>query len=84
MFDHAKQSVTYALKIASKKKKKKERKLKKIAVATADLIANKIADKITKVLKTSPQNSSETVTNEEEILKERHISPEQDSKLLMI
>ena len=66
------------------KKKKKERKLKKIAVATADLIANKIADKITKVSKASPQNNSETVTNEEEILKERHISPEQDSKLLMI
>ena len=84
MLDHAKQSVTYALKIASKKKKKKERKLKKIAVATADLIANKIADKITKVSKASPQNNSETVTNEEEILKERHISPEQDSKLLMI
>ena len=66
------------------KKKKKERKLKKIAVATADLIANKIADKITKVSKASPQNNSETVTNEEEILKERHISPEHDSKLLMI
>ena len=66
------------------KKKKKERKLKKIAVATADLTANKIADKITKVSKTPPQNNSETVTNEEEILKEKHISPEQDSKLLMI
>ena len=72
------------LKLLQKKKKKKERKLKKIAVATADLIANKIADKITKVSKASPQNNSETVTNEEEILKERHISPEQDSKLLMI
>ena len=72
------------LKLLQKKKKKKERKLKKIAVATADLIANKIADKITKVSKASPQNNSETVTNEEEILKEKHISPEQDSKLLMI
>ena len=48
------------------------------------MTANKIADKITKVSKTPPQNNSETVTNEEEILKEKHISPEQDSKLLMI
>ena len=31
------------------------------------MIINKIADKITKVLKTSSQNNSETVTNEHEI-----------------
>ena len=36
------------------------------AVATGDLIGNKSADKITKVSKFSPQNNTETVTNEEE------------------
>ena len=38
----------------------------KTAEATDNLIGNKIADRITKVLKTSPKNNSET--NEEEIL----------------
>ena len=33
-----------------------------------DLIGNKIADKVTRVSKTSPKNNSET--NEEEILRE--------------
>ena len=49
--------------------------------ATGDLIGNKIADKIAKVSRTLPQNSSETVTNEGEniehdrkISKERYIS----------
>ena len=36
------------------------------------LIGNKIADKITRVSKTSPKNNSET--NVEEILRERYIS----------
>ena len=43
----------------------------KTAEATDNLIGNKIADRITKVLKTSPKNNSET--NEEEILWERFI-----------
>ena len=37
--------------------------------ATDDLIGNNIADRITKVLKTSQQNNSETVTNEQKNLK---------------
>ena len=45
------------------------------AEATGDLIGNKIAGRIKKISKTSPQNNSET--NEKEILIERHISPEQ-------
>ena len=46
----------------------------KTAETTGDLIGNKIADRITKISKTSPKNNSET--NEEEILRERYISPE--------
>ena len=42
--------------------------------ATGDLIGNKITDGITKVLKTSPKNNSET--NEEEILRKRFIASE--------
>ena len=75
-FDHAKQSVTDVFKTASK------RAIQKTAEATGDLIGNRIANKITiKLLKTSPQNNSET--NEEEMLTEKYISPE-DKKLLMI
>ena len=37
----------------------------KIAEANGDLIGNKIADKITRISKPSPQNNSKT--NEEEI-----------------
>ena len=60
-----------------------QKKSKKTADATGDLIGNKIVDKVTKVSRTSPQNSSETVTNETEnirldrdIPKERYMSPE--------
>ena len=45
-----------------------------------DLIGNKIADKITRVLKNSPQNNSET--NEEEILREKFIFPELRDKII--
>ena len=38
------------------------------------LIGNKIADKITRVSKTSPKNNSET--NVEEILREKYMSPD--------
>ena len=38
--------------------------MKKSAEASGDLIGNKIADKITNISRASPQNSSETVTNE--------------------
>ena len=60
--------------------------------ATGDLIGNKIADvvaklyngKNAKVSKNSPQNNSETVTNEhdKEIPKERYISPEERLKII--
>ena len=70
--DHAKQSATDPLKTASKTA------IQKTAEGTGYLISNKIADKITKASKTSQQNNSETVTNEDdkEIPKERYISPE--------
>ena len=61
LLDNAKQSATDAFKTA------------KTAEATGDLIGNKIANKITKVSKTSAHINSETVTNEhdKEIPKER-------------
>ena len=74
LFDHDKQSATDALKVASK------RSIQKTAEASGDLIGNKVADRIIKVSKTSPQNNSET--NEAEILKERSISPEQRQKII--
>ena len=58
------------------------------------MIGNKIADavaksydrRITKILKNSQQNNLEKITNEynKEIPKERHISPEERQKILMI
>ena len=71
VFDHAKQSETHALKTSSK------RVIQKTAKATDDLIGNKTSNRITKVSKCSPQNNSETITNEddEEISRERYISP---------
>ena len=56
-----------------------KRAIQKTAEATDDLIGNRIADKITKVSRASPQNSSETVTNEEENIEhEREISNERE------
>ena len=52
--------------------------LQKTAEPTCDLIVNKNADKITRASKTSPKNNLET--NEEEILKEKYISPESKKK----
>ena len=76
LLDHAKQSATDALKTAS------NRAIQKTAETTGALIGNKIAEKITRVSKTSPQNSSET--NEKKILGERFIPPEIGKNLLMI
>ena len=67
LLDHAKQSATDALKTASK------RAIQKTAEATGDLIGKNTADRITKVSKTSPNNSE---TNDEDILRERFTSPE--------
>ena len=60
---YAKQSATDTLKTAGKIR------IQKTAEATRDLIGNKIADKIMKILKTSPNNDSKR--NEEEILRSR-------------
>ena len=53
------------------------------------MIGNKIADWITKVTKTSPQNNSEIVTNDEEnievnreILIEWYTSPEERQQII--
>ena len=46
---------------------------KKKAEVTGDLIGNKIADKITRASKPSPQNNLEI---NEEMLRGKHISPE--------
>ena len=71
--DFSKQSAADALKISSK------REIQKIEKITSDLISHKIAIKITRISKTSQQNSSKTVTNkhDNEITKERYISPDE-------
>ena len=48
------------------------------------MIGTKIADRIVKVSRSSPQNNSETITNEhnKEIRKERYISPEERHKVI--
>ena len=69
-----KKPVTDALKNASK------RVIQKKAEVTGDVIGNKIADKIIRVSKTSPQNNSKT--NEEGTLRERYILPEQREKII--
>ena len=49
--------------------------------ATGDLIGNKIADKITRSSKTSPQNNLET---NEEILREKYKSLELRQKIILM
>ena len=58
--------------------------IQKTAEVTGKLIGNQTDDEITKISKTSPQSSSKTVTNEaeniehdDEIPKERYVSPEE-------
>ena len=76
LLDHAKQSAKDALKTSSK------RVIQKTAKAGSDLICNDIANKITRVSKSSSQNNSDTVTNEhnQEIPKEKYLSPEKKTK----
>ena len=74
-FDDAKKSTTDAIKTTSK------RAVQKTAVATGDLIGNKIADKITSVSKKSPK---ELQNDEMEAPKKKiHISRKKGNKLLM-
>ena len=54
--------------------------IQKTAKATGDLLGNKITNKGTRISKTSPQSNPET--NEEEILRERYVSPEQRQKIV--
>ena len=70
---HAKQSAKHPLK----------RAIQKQAKASGDLTCNKISNRMTKVLKKSRQNNSETVTNENDkkIPKERYMSPEKIQKI---
>ena len=73
-FDHAKQSATDAFKTSPK------RVIQITAEATSNVIGNKIVDKISRVSKNSPKNNSET--NEEEIIREKYISPELRQKTI--
>ena len=73
LIDHGKQSAADVIKNTSK------RAIQKTAEVTCDLIGNKIADKITRVSKTSPKNNSEA--NEEETLRKKFISPELSQKV---
>ena len=76
--DFSKQSAADALKISSK------REIQKMAKITGDLIGNKIAIKITRISKTSQQNSSKTATNkhDNEITKERYICPDERKTII--
>ena len=63
--------------------------IQKTAEASGDLIGNKIADKRTKISRSSPQNSSETVESktenigfDREIPKEIIVSPEEKQKIV--
>ena len=67
----------------------KKRVIQKIGKATDDLIDNKIADKVTKVLKSLPQNSSEAIYSETKNVgfdgkmpKERNISLEKRQEFI--
>ena len=73
LLDHAKQSATDALESFSK------RVIHKTAEATGYLNGNKIADKITRVSKNSPQNNLEA---NEEILREKSIFPELKQRII--
>ena len=83
LLDHAKQSATDTLKSTSK------RVIQKAAEATGDLIDNKIADKVTKISRTSSQATSAIVKRETKIIgfdrkipKERYITPEKRHRII--
>ena len=70
---------TDAIKTASK------RAIQKTAEGTADLIVNKIADKITSVLKRSNNNNNNNNNNEDAEItahKKRYISPEERQQII--
>ena len=53
-------------------------------MVTGGLIGNKIANKITNVSRSSPQNNSVTIKNKHDkgIPKERYVSPEERQKVI--
>ena len=61
-----------------------KRVIRKTEEATGDLISNKNTNRITKVSKSSVQSNSESIKNEhdQEISKERYISPEERQKII--
>ena len=61
-----------------------KRVIRKTEEATGDLISNKNTNRITKVSKSSVQSNSESIKNEhdQEISKERYISPEERQKIV--
>ena len=78
LLDSAKHSTADAIKTASK------RAIQKTAVATGDLIGNKIADKITSVSK-KPNNNNNNNNIENVKLtdnKKRYISPEEKQQII--
>ena len=76
--DHAKPSATVEFKTNSKKV------IQKTAEATSDLISNKVANRMKNIFRSSPENDSETITNEhhKEIPKEKYIYPEEKQKII--
>ena len=76
LLDRAEKSTTDAIKTTSRRAIKKT-----TTEATGDLIGNKIAGSITKVSKTS-QNNSKAVKSEEDMSKERYISPEKGQQII--
>ena len=73
LLDNDRQSATHAMHL----KLLQKRVIQKTAESTGDLIDNKIANRIAKVWRSSPQNNSQPITNEhdKEIPKEWYISP---------
>ena len=74
--DTAKKSATDAIKTSSK------RAIQKTAEATGDLIGKKIADKITTASKKSHNEEIQSNEVNNEIPKERYISPKERQKII--
>ena len=74
--DTAKKSATDAIKTASKTA------IQKTAEATGDLIGNKLADKITSASKKSRNEEIQSNETNNEIPKERYISPKERQKII--
>ena len=77
LVDTAKKSAADAIKTASK------RAIQKTAEATGDLVGNKIADKITSVSKKSHNEKIQSNEVNNEIPKERCISPKERQKIIV-